>query len=208
MTPDIPPAPPEADLIRVAREALGLTAEDAARRSREVDPARRGVSAVYWRDIEKGRGGRRGQRVPARASARSLAVMARTVEVVPAQLTHADREDAARVLAEMSRRAGGEPGSGILERAPDRIAEALAPYVRQMTTRITMAAAAHADARDLEPEWVLPDRPDRWWQWRAFVSTGHERFPPGGWSRQEMAEGFALLLLLADTREREEGLAG
>ena len=101
------------------------------------------------------------------------------------------------------------PGrQGILEQAPPRIAEALAPYVHQMVTRITMAAAEHPAARDLEAAWVLPDRPDKWQQWAAFLATGREKFPPDGWSRQEQAQGFALLLLLSDAREQEEDLVG
>ena len=99
MSPDIPP---EAEVIRLAREAMDMTAQSAAEASRAHDG--KGVSAAYWRDVERGYGGRRGQRVPTRASARALAAMARVVGVVPAQLAGAGREDAARVLEEILRR--------------------------------------------------------------------------------------------------------
>ena len=99
MSPDVPP---EAEVIRLAREAMDMTAQRAAEASRAHDG--RGVSAAYWRDVERGYGGRRGQRVPTRASARALAAMARVVGVVPPQLAAAGREDAARVLEEILRR--------------------------------------------------------------------------------------------------------
>ena len=79
-----------------------MTAQRAAEASRAHDG--KGVSAAYWRDVERGYGGRRGQRVPTRASARALAAMARVVGVVPPQLAAAGREDAARVLEEIQRR--------------------------------------------------------------------------------------------------------
>ena len=104
MSHDITPVPPEAAVIRLARLALGMTAESAAAASRAHGSG--GVSAAYWRDVERGQGGRRGQRVPTRASARALAAMARTVGVTPAELTGAGREDAARVLEEARRREG------------------------------------------------------------------------------------------------------
>lgn len=89
-------------MIRLAREAMDMTALSAAEASRARDG--KGISAAYWRDVERGYGGRRGQRVPVRASARALAAMARVVGVMPAQLAEADREDAARVLKEALRR--------------------------------------------------------------------------------------------------------
>jgi hypothetical protein len=94
--------PREAEVIRLAREAMDMTALSAAEASRARDG--KGISAAYWRDVERGYGGRRGQRVPVRASARALAAMARAVGVEPAQLAGAGREDAARVLEEALRR--------------------------------------------------------------------------------------------------------
>lgn len=99
MDPEIPAAPPaEARLIRTAREAVGMTAAQAAQATEGA------VSATYWRDVERGHGGRRGKQVPARASARLLAAMARVTGATPDQLAKAKREDAARVLEEILRR--------------------------------------------------------------------------------------------------------
>jgi hypothetical protein len=89
-------------VIRLARGASGMTAQSAAEASRAHDG--KGVSAAYWRDVERGYGGRRGQRVPTRASAMALAAMARVVGVRPPELAEAGREDAARVLEEILRR--------------------------------------------------------------------------------------------------------
>ena len=98
MEPETPAPPPEARLIRTAREAVGMTAAQAAQATEGA------VSATYWRDVERGYGGRRGVRAAARASSRLLAAMARVTGVTPEQLKEAQREDAARVLAEIQRR--------------------------------------------------------------------------------------------------------
>jgi transcriptional regulator with XRE-family HTH domain len=93
-----PAPPPEALLIRTAREAAGMTAAQAAAATNGA------VSATYWRDVERGHGGRRGKQAPARASARLLAAMAEITGATPDQLKKAQREDAARVLEEILRR--------------------------------------------------------------------------------------------------------
>ena len=95
------PAPPEAALIRLAREAMGLTATAAAQAARDAGHK---VGDTYWRDVERGQGGRRGERVTVRASDRTLAGMARTVRVTPEQLREAGRGDSAVILQEMLRR--------------------------------------------------------------------------------------------------------
>lgn len=97
MNPETPLPPAEARLIRIAREATGMTAADAARSTNGI------LSPAYWRDIERGYGGRRGQRVPSRASDRVLAHMARTVGVSPERLEEAGRAGAAEVLREALR---------------------------------------------------------------------------------------------------------
>ena len=98
MHQETPPPPAEARLIRLAREATGMTAGEAAKSTNGL------VSAVYWRDVERGHGTRRGERVPTRASARLLAHMARAVRVSPERLEgEGERPDAAGVLREMLR---------------------------------------------------------------------------------------------------------
>lgn len=113
MDQENPLPPPEAVLIRTAREAAGMTAAQAARASAGA------VSAIYWRDVERGHGGRRGQQAPTRASAKMLAAMARVTDVTPEQLDGAEREDAARVLREILRRGDGEPEAPRMSLVPD-----------------------------------------------------------------------------------------
>jgi hypothetical protein len=83
-----------------------MTAEAAARASKER--GRRGVGVTYWRNVENGTGGRRGERVSVRASDEALADMALAVGVEPDQLAGAGREGAARVLREIQRREGAQ----------------------------------------------------------------------------------------------------
>lgn len=110
MQPETPP-PAEAVLIRRARSAVipHFTAEAAAAQARASGGK---ISAPYWRCVETGYGGRRGKRVPMRASDETLALMAATVTaagipVTPRQLEDAGRAGAAAVLrAAAARRLG------------------------------------------------------------------------------------------------------
>lgn len=74
--------PPEAVLIRRAREALGLSPEKAAPRTDLI-------GASQWRNIEGGK---------ARAKDAVLARMARVVDVSPEELTEVDRGEAGEIL--------------------------------------------------------------------------------------------------------------
>lgn len=98
------PAPPEAELIKLARMAARLGVDDAVAKVRAAGGQ---ISPTYWRDIERGHGGRRGRRVPSRASGGLLAQMAHAVGVTPSQLAGAGRRDAAQVLEEILRRDSG-----------------------------------------------------------------------------------------------------
>jgi hypothetical protein len=102
--------PPEAAVIQLARKATGMTADDAAAAVRTAGGK---ISATYWRDIERGRGGRRGEQVTARASDTILAHMAHAVGVTSGQLRNAGREDAALVLDEITRRESATPDPGL-----------------------------------------------------------------------------------------------
>lgn len=91
-----PPPPPEASLIRVARQARGLSPERAAVLTR----IRLGGSR--WREIERGYKGRdTGKFV--RAPSLTLAHMAQVVGVSPERLDEAGRRDAADILREIQR---------------------------------------------------------------------------------------------------------
>ncbi|TQE35441.1 helix-turn-helix domain-containing protein [Streptomyces ipomoeae] len=88
--------PPEATLIRLARQARGLSPEAAA----ELTPIRLGGSR--WREIEKGYKGKADPREVI-APDLTLAHMARTVGVTPERLDNAGRGSAAEILREILR---------------------------------------------------------------------------------------------------------
>jgi hypothetical protein len=101
-----PPAPPpEADLIRLARQARGLSPEEAADRT----PVR--IKGFRWRQIENGWKGKPGTSDPVKAPAKTLAHMSFTVGVTPSRLTEAGREDAAAILREIQIQRAGESAS-------------------------------------------------------------------------------------------------
>jgi transcriptional regulator with XRE-family HTH domain len=91
-----PQPPPEAVLIRLAREAAHTRTADAAREA--------GVSKARWSQIESGYESRQGTYEPVVARAVTLAHMAHAVGLTPARLEGAGRPDAAAVLAEILRR--------------------------------------------------------------------------------------------------------
>src|SRR5580700_9701840 len=96
MTPGEQPVtpPPEAVLIRLVRQAAGITVDAAA--------ARAGISKARWTQVETGREKRKDGYHPAVAPAGTLARMARAVPgVTPERLEEAGRPDAAEVLREI-----------------------------------------------------------------------------------------------------------
>lgn len=93
MDPD--KAPPEAQLVKLVRQAKGITAAKAAELAGGV------IGPVRWRDIERGYGTTRGIRTPSRASDRALAHMAFAVGISPDRLAATGRTAAADVLAEI-----------------------------------------------------------------------------------------------------------
>lgn len=88
--------PPEADLIRIARLARGLSPERAA----DLTPIRLG--GARWRHIERGYEPKRPPN-PVRAPDKTLAHMAHTVGVSPERLEGAGRPGAADILREILR---------------------------------------------------------------------------------------------------------
>lgn len=89
-----PKPPPEAVLIRRARQARGLTRAEAAERSSVVKASR-------WGQIENGYLMKAGVPVETRAGDMQLAHMARTVGLSPERLKEAGRDDAAEILREI-----------------------------------------------------------------------------------------------------------
>lgn len=103
MTASEPPKPPaEGELIRVAREALALSADAAAART----PVR--IQGTRWRQLERGWERARPLKL-APAPARTLAHMAHTVGVTPEQLDDVQREDAAEILRAIQRQEEAGP---------------------------------------------------------------------------------------------------
>lgn len=89
-----PQPPPEADLIRLARQARGLSPEEAADRT----PVR--IKGFRWRQIEKGWKGKPGESDAVKAPDKTLAHMAHTVGVGSARLAE-HRPEAAAILREI-----------------------------------------------------------------------------------------------------------
>ena len=90
-----PKPPPEADLIRLARQARGLSPDEAADRT----PVR--IKGFRWRQIENGFKGKVGESDRVKAPPKTLAHMAYTVGVTPSRLTEVGRDDAAQILREI-----------------------------------------------------------------------------------------------------------
>lgn len=86
------PPPPEARLIRLAREAQGLSPEVAASKTPLLGGSR-------WRQVEAGYRGK--DRVPVIGKAHVIAHMARIVGVTADRLEEVGRTDAAEVLREI-----------------------------------------------------------------------------------------------------------
>lgn len=89
-TSDAPP--PEAVLIRRARDAMGISPEAAAPRTGVI-------KASQWRNIESGK---------SYAKDAVLARMAHVVAVTPEELEGVDRAEAAEILRRIQRHAGGD----------------------------------------------------------------------------------------------------
>ena len=92
---------PEGELIRLARQARGLSPEEAADRT----PIR--IKGFRWRQIENGFKGKIGESDPVRAPDKTVAHMAYTVGVTPSRLAEY-RPEAAEILREIQIQRAGE----------------------------------------------------------------------------------------------------
>ena len=88
--------PPEGRLIEEAREQLGISQNEAAKRA--------GMSGTRWRQIVYGEAsGGPGVKNPVHGNPETIAKMAHVVEITVEQLEEAEREDAARELARLAK---------------------------------------------------------------------------------------------------------
>ncbi|CAL9347910.1 hypothetical protein SUDANB1_00401 [Streptomyces sp. enrichment culture] len=168
--PGTPKPPPEADLIRLARQARGLSPEEAADRT----PIR--IKGFRWRQIEKGWKGKPGASDQAKAPAKTLAHMAHTVGVASARLAE-HRPDAAAILREIEiqqversdalpdplARLTSERQRIIMDMIAELPAKDRAPALRRLAERV--------EAGELEPPEETPAAP---------VSAVDQRHPRTG----------------------------
>lgn len=125
--------PQEGVLIRLARQARGLSPEAAA----ELTPVQ--IKGGRWRQIESGYE----RKVPpkrAYAPPLTLAHMAHTVGVTPDRLEEAGRSDAAEILREILREEGAPKGGGTETMSPREL-EVLAGMVASAAEGFEMSPA-------------------------------------------------------------------
>jgi len=131
--PGQPSPPPEAALIRLAREASGMSPEAAAARATVK------LGGSRWRHIERGY---ETKDRPVRAPDKTLAHMARAVDVSPERLDEVGRGTAAAILREILRRES--------ETAPAPEAALTSRELQLLTDIVTSTA----EKLDLSPEEV------------------------------------------------------
>lgn len=101
-----PAPPPEATLIRLARQAARIKMPAAARAA--------GISVARWSQIETGYEKRGGLYKPISGTAPTIAHMAHAVGLSPDRLEAAGRADAAEILSEViSQETAAEPASDV-----------------------------------------------------------------------------------------------
>lgn len=129
LTPNEVPPPPEADLIRIARLARGLSPEAAA----DQTPIRLG--GARWRHIERGYEPKKPPRA-VRAPDKTLAHMAHTVGVAPERLDEVGRGGAAEILREILR--GEAEAASPLEPMTSRELQILADIVTSTAEKLDL----------------------------------------------------------------------
>jgi transcriptional regulator with XRE-family HTH domain len=108
--------PPEADLIRIARLARGLSPERAAELTRIQ------LGGSRWRQIERGY---KTKGTPVQAPAKTLAHMAHVVGAPPEQLAEVGRGDAAEILREILRQEAEAEQESVYADLSDRYERAI-----------------------------------------------------------------------------------
>lgn len=111
---DLPARPPEAELLRRARNRMRLSIREAAARASRTMPSgsggRDGISEGRLRQIEAGyQTVSKGIQVPTSASADTLAYLAKFYGITPAELKSAGRPDGAVILQDIEASAPAPP---------------------------------------------------------------------------------------------------
>src|SRR5579875_390113 len=190
---DRPAPPPEAVMLRLAREASGTTVSEAA--------AAAGISAARWSQVELGYGNRRGPLKPVRARSGTLARMAHAVGVGPGRLEEGDRPDAAEILREIRRREGDGGGQGE-EDLPSPAASV--PAAASPAAAETAARAAGVTAL------LTPDEAAIWREVRTHHGPGPVFSDPDEmdlWSLTAFSEGERVRMIAAVRLARAEHTA-
>lgn len=160
MTPEAgpPKPPPEAQLIRLARDALRISPETAASRMAER------FSGARWRQIEAGF--RKDMGKPVVAKPATLAHMAHVVGVAPERLSDVGREDAAVILREILEQTAAPPEPAAEPEAPrefqrhyPRLSELVRDRRAELRLTLTALAARCIDpeSRDVRPVWTADE---------------------------------------------------
>jgi len=134
-----PAPPPEGLLIAEALTHSGMSIREASRRA--------GISYGRWRQITSGvQNVSPGSYARVRAPADTLARMARTVNITPAELAEAGREDAAAILTGMP-----APETGTHGHAVTGLTQEEAAQVRAFIEGLRTAAARRAAPKRPRP---------------------------------------------------------
>ena len=201
---DTPPAPPEAVLIKLAREAAGIPVSDAAKRA--------GVSVARWSQIESGSEIRHGRVSPVTGKAGTIARMAHAVPGIgPERLAaEGERPDAAQILGEMMRdevrvpppAALAPPSSSRMDpMGIDGGDPALAPYIASVYRDLLEASQAHPEgftARQAFPDSVTE---------AAIWADADSRLPDAE-RRVLLIARMRQLVTQHEKRQRNAGLTG
>lgn len=191
-----PPAPPEAVLIRLAREAADIRIAEAAKRA--------GVSVARWSQIEAGSEIRHGNVNPVAGRAGTIARMAAEVGLTAERMaSEGQRPDAAEILAEIIRQRGdsraaapgpdplaayGLPPRGRkLKALEDSDEPGLVPYLAEVAAEVSRAMDEHGP--DLTGAQAFPDRPVDQGYWDNPRLSGYERVRLVARMRRMSAEG-------------------
>ncbi|MFJ4631594.1 hypothetical protein [Streptomyces sp. NPDC088847] len=138
---------PEGALIRLARQARGMSPEVAA----DLTPVQ--IKGGRWRQIESGYD-RKNPPKRSFAPALTLAHMAHTVGATPERLSEAGRDDAAAILREILRGEGEESATdeALTTREQTMLAEMVASTAEGFDLTPEQLDAAYARARQLVVE--------------------------------------------------------